>query len=236
MPGRAKLYAKGAAAMPVILLRTLLVYLTTIGAMRLMGKRQLGELQPSELVTTILISNLASISIEAPELPLTASLVPVLLIAALELLFSALSFRVGSIARLLAGKPMIIIRDGQVDQDTLRETRITMNDLLEALRGKDIFDLSEVAYAVVETNGSLSVCKAWQHEMATRKDLSLPRPAAQKPKLPLVIDGQIAAENLAFCGKSEEWVTKILRQKKIPLARTLLLLGDDTEEYQLIEK
>lgn len=222
--------------MPVILLRTLFVYLTTIGAMRLMGKRQLGELQPSELVTTILISNLASISIEAPELPLTASLVPVLLIAALELLFSALSFRVGSIARLLAGKPMIIIRDGQVDKDTLRETRITMNDLLEALRAKDIFDFSEVAYAVVETNGSLSVCKAWQYETATRQDLSLPRPAARKPKLPLVIDGRIAAENLSCCGKSEEWVTELLRQKKIPLARTLLLLSDDTEEYQLIEK
>lgn len=222
--------------MSVILLRTLLVYLTTIGAMRLMGKRQLGELQPSELVTTILISNLASISIESPELPLTASLVPVLLIAALELLFSALSFRLGGFARLLAGKPMIVIRDGQLDKDTLRQMRISMSDLLEALRGKDIFDLSEVAYAVVETNGALSVCKRWDAETATRKDQKIPAPQAKKPKLPLVIDGRVAAENLSFCGKSEAWVKKVLKTEKIPLAHTLLLLGDDTEEYLLIRK
>ena len=222
--------------MPAILLRTLLVYLATIGTMRLMGKRQLGELQPSELVTTILISNLASISIESPELPLTASLVPVLLIAALELLFSALCFRFGAFARLLAGKPMIVIRDGQIDKDTLREMRIPMSDLLEALRGKDIFDLSEVAYAVIETNGALSVCKAWGAEAATRQDLELARPAAKKPKLPLVIDGRIAAENLSYCGKSEAWVQKTLQREKTPLAHALLLLGDDTGEYLLIKK
>lgn len=228
---------KGAGnAMWVILLRTLLVYLTTIGAMRLMGKRQLGELQPSELVTTILISNLASISIESPELPLTASLVPVLLIAALELLFSALCFRLGGFARLLSGKPMIVIRDGTIDKNTLRQMRITMDDLLEALRGKDIFDPNEVAYAVVETNGALSVCKKWQSETPARQDLDLPAPAAKKPMLPLVIDGRIAAENLAFCGKTEGWVHKVLGQKKVPLAHTLLLLSDDTEEYRLIKK
>lgn len=220
----------------VILLRTLLVYLTTIGAMRLMGKRQLGELQPSELVTTILISNLASISIESPELPLTASLVPVLLIAALELLFSALCFRLGGFARLLAGKPMIVIRDGQVDKDTLRQMRIPMSDLLEALRGKDIFDLSEVAYAVIETNGALSVCKAWGAETVTRQDQKLPAPKAQKPRLPLVIDGQVAVENLSFCGKDEGWINEVLKKEKVPLAHTLLLLSDDTEEYQLIQK
>lgn len=222
--------------MSVILLRTLLIYLTTIGAMRLMGKRQLGELQPSELVTTILISNLASISIESPELPLTASLVPVLLIAALELLFSALCFRVDTFARFLAGKPMIVIRDGQVDKTTLRQMRITMSDLLEALRGKDIFDLSEVAYAVVETNGALSVCKTWEKEAVTRQDQQLPAPKAQKPKLPLVIDGRLAVENLSFCGKDEAWVQKTLKREKVPLAHTLLLLSDDTEEYLLIQK
>ena len=111
-----------------------------------------------------------------------------------------------------------------------------MADLLEALRGKDIFDPDEVAYAVIETNGSLSVCKKWEHDTAARQDLALPAPKAKKPMLPLVIDGRIAAENLAFCGKTEGWVQGVLGQKKVPLEHTLLLLSDDTEEYRLIKK
>lgn len=104
--------------------------------MRLMGKRQLGELQPEELVSTILISNLASISIESEEVPVTASLIPLFLIAALELLGSALSFRSQKFFNLMSGRPKTVILDGQIDQNALRTLRLTTADLLEALRGK----------------------------------------------------------------------------------------------------
>ena len=126
--------------MLILMLRTLLVYLLILLAMRLMGKRQLGELQPAELVSTILISNLASISIESPELPLTASLVPVFLIAALELLLSGLCFCWPGAARLLFGSPVTVIRNGKICRDTLRTLRFGTGDLLEALRGKEVFD------------------------------------------------------------------------------------------------
>ena len=143
--------------MLVIFLRTLMVYLLIICMMRLMGKRQLGELQPSELVSTILISNLASISIESPELPLTSSFLPVMLIAAFEILVSALCVKNRTAARLVSGQPIVILRDGVIDQNALRRLRFTLDDVLEALRAKDIFDPSEVTCAIVETNGSISV-------------------------------------------------------------------------------
>lgn len=143
--------------MKLLIVRTVLIYLCVLFAMRLMGKRQLGELQPEELVSTILISNLASISIESEEVPVTASLIPLFLIAALELLGSILSFQSQKFFNLMSGRPKTVILDGQIDQNALRTLRLTTADLMEALRGKDVFDPRDVSYAVVETNGSLSV-------------------------------------------------------------------------------
>ena len=157
--------------MAILLFRTLLVYVLIIGAMRLMGKKQLGELQPSELVSTILISNLASISIESPELPLIGSVVPVFIIVATEILLSALCVRSRRAAKLVSGSPRVIIRNGVIDQATLFDLRFTVDDLLEALRGKDVFELSDVAFAIVETNGSVSVLKKFPRDTPCNKDL-----------------------------------------------------------------
>ena len=121
-------------------LHTVIIYAVVIFAMRLMGKRQLGELQPSELVTTFMISNVASICIDEPDLPLLSSLVPILLIAALEILNSTAAYYLPGYAALLFGRPVTVIQDGQIRQDALRHLRMTPGDLMEALRGKDIFD------------------------------------------------------------------------------------------------
>ena len=120
-------------------LHTVIIYAVVIFAMRLMGKRQLGELQPSELVTTFMISNVASICIDEPDLPLLSSLVPILLIAALEILNSTAAYYLPGYAALLFGRPVTVIQDGQIRQDALRHLRMTPGDLMEALRGKDIF-------------------------------------------------------------------------------------------------
>ena len=145
--------------MKLLIFRTLLIYLCVLFAMRLMGKRQLGELQPEELVSTILISNLASISIESEDVPVTASLIPLFLIAALELLGSALSFRSQKFFNLLSGRPKTVILNGEIDQNALRTLRLTVADLMEALRGKDIFDPRQVVWGVVEPNGSISAAQ-----------------------------------------------------------------------------
>ena len=125
-------------------LHTVIIYAVVIFAMRLMGKRQLGELQPSELVTTFMISNVASICIDEPDLPLLSSLVPILLIAALEILNSTAAYYLPGYAALLFGRPVTVIQDGQIRQDALRHLRMTPGDLMEALRGKDIFDPRQV--------------------------------------------------------------------------------------------
>ena len=193
--------------MKLLIFRTILIYLCVLFAMRLMGKRQLGELQPEELVSTILISNLASISIESEEVPVTASLIPLFLIAALELLGSILSFRSQRFFNLMSGRPKTVILNGEIDQNALRTLRLTAADLMEALRGKDVFDPRDVSYAVVETNGSLSVAVRPEKEPATLADLGARVQRAQAT-IPFVLDGQVLAENLTTCGKDAAWLER----------------------------
>ena len=221
--------------MKLLLLRTVLIYLCVLFAMRMMGKRQLGELQPEELVSTMLISNLASISIESEDVPITASLIPLFLIACLELLGSVLSFYSRRFSNLLAGRPKTVIQNGEIDQQALRMLRLTAADLLEALRGKDIYDPRDVSYAVIETNGSLSVARRPDKEPATLADLQL---AAQQTQatVPLVVDGQVLPDNLAACGKDQAWLEQTARANGLPVGEILILLGNDTGDYFLLKK
>lgn len=221
--------------MKLLIFRTLLIYLCVLFAMRLMGKRQLGELQPEELVSTILISNLASISIESEEVPVTASLIPLFLIAALELLGSALSFRSQKFFNLMSGRPKTVILDGQIDQNALRTLRLTTADLMEALRGKNIFDPRDVSYAVVETNGSLSAALRPEKETATLADLQL-KVEHSHATIPFVLDGQVLEENLHWCGKDRDWLERTAQANTLLPEEILLLVGNETEDYFLLKK
>lgn len=221
--------------MKLLIVRTVLIYLCVLFAMRLMGKRQLGELQPEELVSTILISNLASISIESEEVPVTASLIPLFLIAALELLGSILSFQSQKFFNLMSGRPKTVILDGQIDQNALRTLRLTTADLMEALRGKDVFDPRDVSYAVVETNGSLSVALRPEREPATFSDLALKVQHGQAT-IPFVLDGQVLDDNLHWCGKDHAWLERTAQANTLLVEEILLLIGNDTEDYFLLKK
>ena len=221
--------------MKLLIVRTVLIYLCVLFAMRLMGKRQLGELQPEELVSTILISNLASISIESEEVTVTASLIPLFLIAALELLGSILSFQSQKFFNLMSGRPKTVILDGQIDQNALRTLRLTTADLMEALRGKDVFDPRDVSYAVVETNGSLSVALRPEREPATLSDLALKVQHGQAT-IPFVLDGQVLDDNLHWCGKDHAWLERTAQANTLLVEEILLLIGNDTEDYFLLKK
>lgn len=222
--------------MAILLFRTLLVYVLIITAMRLMGKKQLGELQPSELVSTILISNLASISIESPELPLLGSVLPVFVIVATEILLSALCVRSHRAAKLVSGSPRVIVRDGAIDQRTLRELRFTVDDLMEALRGKDVFELDDVALALVETNGSVSVQKKYERDTPANGDLGLAPPAARLPSLPLILDGALNAPNLRLYGIDEQWVDARCAAAGLTRREVLLFLCNDARETTIVPK
>lgn len=202
--------------------RTVLVYLAVVVAMRLMGKRQLGELQPAELVTTLLISNVASICIDEPDLPLSASLVPIFLITALEILNSTLVWFCPRYAQLLLGKPVTIIRNGEILQKELARLRITAADLAEALRGRDIFSPQEVYWGVVEPNGSITTAV-------------MPAGDEDAPLLPLLIDRTVYRDNLAFFGLDETALDRILKTQNTSRRDVLLLLYNG-EKTVLIPK
>ena len=206
--------------MKLLIFRTILIYLCVLFAMRLMGKRQLGELQPEELVSTILISNLASISIESEEVPVTASLIPLFLIAALELLGSILSFRSQRFFNLMSGRPKTVILNGEIDQNALRTLRLTAADLMEALRGKDIFDPRQVVWGVVEPSGSISAAQ---------------KVADDSPLLPLLVDQEVYPENLAQLGRNEAWLDTDLARRGMRRAEVLAYLGNK-ESCVVIQK
>ncbi len=145
--------------MCVILIRSVILYVLVIFAVRLMGKRQLGELQPSELVITILVSNIATLPIEDVNIPIIVGVTPILSLVCFEVMVSWINLRLPELRRLISGSPKIIIRNGCIERDIMRELRFSVDDLLMALRSKDIFDIGEVQYAIVETTGSVSVMK-----------------------------------------------------------------------------
>lgn len=202
--------------------RTLVIYLVAIAAMRLMGKRQLAELQPSELVTTFLISDVASICIDEPELPLFASLTPILLITALEIINSTLAWYCPRYARLLFGNPVTVIRDGVIDQGALRHLRITPNDLAESLRGAQIFSPEDVVWGVIESNGSLSVAKK-------------PGQGEPSPMLPILIDRHLYRDNLEALGFDTDWLQRQLDEAGLTSRQVLVLLANG-EKTMLIPK
>ena len=221
--------------MKLLICRTILIYLCVLFAMRLMGKRQLGELQPEELVSTILISNLASISIESEDVPVTTSLIPLFLIAALELLGSALSFRSQKFFNVLSGRPKTVILNGEIDQNALRTLRLTTADLMEALRGKNVFDPREVSYAVIETNGTLSVALRPERESVRLADLQL-KVEHCNATIPFVLDGQVLEDNLHWCGKDRAWLEATAEANALLVSEILLLIGNETEDYFLLKK
>lgn len=166
---------------------------------------------------------------------MTASLIPLFLIAALELLGSILSFQSQKFFNLMSGRPKTVILDGQIDQNALRTLRLTTADLMEALRGKDVFDPRDVSYAVVETNGSLSVALRPEKEPATLSDLALKVQHGQAT-IPFVLDGQVLDDNLHWCGKDHAWLERTAQANTLLVEEILLLIGNDTEDYFLLKK
>ena len=210
-------------------LRTVLFYIVLIAAIRLMGKRQVGQMEPSEFVVTMLVANLASIPLEETDLPLTAGLVPILTVLGMELVFSALSLRSIFFRKLLCGKPVILIENGTVLQENLRKTRVTLDELTGHLREKDVLDLSSVQYAILETNGNLSVFPYPKEKPASAKDAGI---RARKQYIPLTIvsDGKLLEDNLQKAGKDRSWLDRVLQDRDAALSDTWLLTVDGSDK------
>lgn len=206
----------------ITLIRTSVLYLFVIAIMRLMGKRQIGELQPTELVITLLLSEIIAIPMQDNDISLVSAIVPVLVLVGFEILISVVSLKSVKIRSLMQGNSIIIIRDGKLDLEKIKELRFTIDDVLEALRQKDIFDISKVQYAVVETNGTISVMLKPEYEPVTREDLRLEAPDSGMP-CAVIVDGRIIKTDFDSCNMTMEKLKKIIKKDKINVPNTLLM-------------
>ena len=207
------------------LLRTVILYLVLIAVVRFMGKRQIGQMEPSEFVVTMLVANLASIPMQDGGIPLLSGLVPILTVLGAELVLSVAAMRSIWVRRLLCGKPVILIENGKILQDALRATRVTMDELTGHLREKDILDLQSVQYAILETNGNLSVFPYPEEMPASAKEAGI-QVGQQYLPVTIIGDGHLYKENLAIAQKDEKWVQRILDELHASLAQTWLLTVD----------
>lgn len=181
--------------MIVTFFRAFILYALIVVVMRVMGKRQLGQLQPSELVLAILIAELVAVPMEDISVPLLAGIVPVATLFSAEIILSFLSLKSEKIRSIVSGKPTIVIRHGKIIETELRKSRVNMNDLLEQLRMKDFANIADVEFAILETGGQLSVIPTAKKKPVTAKDLGL---AVSQEKLPvtIILDGKLNAHNL----------------------------------------
>lgn len=212
--------------MVTILIRTLIVYTALVGTMRFMGKRQLGELEISDLVTTLLLSDIATLPITNTELPLSHALVPILTLTSLEVVLSGVLLKLPSLKRLLSVRPAILVRHGKPDRGVMRSVRVSAEELLSQLRQKDVTDLQEVEYAILEPNGQISVVKKTAQREATAADLGL-TPDERGMMHLLVCDGKINRLNLSMAGWDEGRLSRELAKRKLALSEVFLLLADD---------
>ena len=204
--------------MTISVLRTVILYILLVAVMRLMGKRQLGELQPTELVVTLLLSDLAAVPMQENGLPLLNGIMPILVLVSLELLLSGLMLKFPPVGKLIAGSPIPVIKDGVMDVSALRRLRMTVEDLEESLRQQEIFDIGQVQYAIAETNGHISAyCYG----------------AAPMP-IVVISDGALCDWGMKLCGMTEEHLSRYLRKKRCTQKDVFLLTATKDGPHHLL--
>jgi len=216
-------------------IRTVILYLILIAVIRLMGKRQIGQMEPSEFVVTMLVANLASIPMQDGGIPLFSGLVPILTVLGVELVLSALSMKNLGLRKLLCGKPVILIENGNILQKNLKKTRITLDELIGHLREKDVLDLQSVQFAILETNGNLSVFPYPKEKPASAKDAGI---QVRKQSLPVTVvsDGVLMEQNLLKANKDTRWLQRILLERQATLGETWLLTVDSQDRIVFYRK
>ena len=206
--------------MAVIIIRCAIIYILLNFSIRIMGKRQIGELDVGDLVSTLIISELAAIPISDPDIPLLFSAVPILFIISAEILISALKNRFNGLKRAVEGSPAYIIYKGRLLQKALKDNRISLNELLSEMRTQGIGDIEEIYYAAIEQNGSLSILKKGESSMAHA----------------IIIDGNLIKNNLKAHGYDERWLAKRLKEAKVRQNEVYLMSVNDEGQVSFIIK
>lgn len=221
--------------MSVTAVRVTVLYVITTLAVRLMGKRQIGEMQPTELVATVLISNIAAIPIQDNDLPLLNAITAVLVIVCFEVINTVISMASLTYRRLVQGSPVVIIRDGKIDQKQMRRLRLTVSDLTGALRQKNIFNLEEVLFAVVETDGKISVLQKAAFQPATPQDMNLTVPE-EAFYYTVIADGKPDKEAMAASGFQLKDLVPLLKKAGSSVKSTFLMSISKSGGHTIVKK
>lgn len=219
----------------IAFLRTLLLYVAIVVALRIMGKRQIGEMQPTELVITFLISELASVPMQDFGIPLLSGLIPIFTLISAEILLSFCELKWMPVRRMLNGNPMIIIEHGKLLEKKLRNMRLSIDEVMEQLRIHNISDPSQIRFALVETNGQLSFVLEPSAMPVTAQMMHLsPTPTG----VPVVIisDGRLIAHNLTQMNKDQRWLEQQLRKQNVKTIRDVFLMTLDECDNIFLQK
>ncbi|MBQ8320830.1 MAG: DUF421 domain-containing protein [Clostridia bacterium] len=206
--------------MSSIVIRTLIIYILLSFSLRIMGKRQLGELDVAELVSTLLISEIAAIPIDDPDIPILNAIIPIFFIISIEIIVSSLKNKSEKLKRVVEGTPVYIIYKGRVLQKNLIDNRISINELLSSLRSQGVSDIGEVEYGIIEPSGTLSVIKTDSTPLSH----------------PIIIDTSICEDTLKSTGYSIEWLMKVLKEKNLCSSDVFLMTVNDDGEINIIQK
>ena len=221
--------------MVISLIRTILLYIIIILAIKIMGKRQISDLQTSELVVTLMVSNIATIPMQNTAQPLLSGVVPILVLVCCEILISIFMLKNSRFRKMICGKPIVIINDGKIQQDELRNLRLSVEDLCQQLRQIDVFSIEDVAFAIIETNGKLSVLKKSEKQPPDASSMGIVVPEAVIDTV-VISDGEISDYSLSLCGLTRGWIMDILKKKKLSVGEVFIMTANKNKEYNIIKK
>lgn len=221
--------------MLITFIRSIFLYIIVLIVMRLMGKREIGQLQPFELAISIMIADLASTPMADAGIPLTNGIIPILALLVMHLIISILNIKSIKARAILCGKPAILIYRGRIDEKMLRKERFTVNELEERLRGNNIVNIGDVEYAILETSGQITVIQKPEKKNVTIEDLKL-KPQYEGLSYDLVLDGKVMYENLKILKKDYEWLKKQVNKFGIEPEQALLVTIDGKGEIFCQEK
>ena len=221
--------------MLISILRTLILYFFIMLAIRLMGKRQISDMQPSELVVTMVISDIASLPMQNTSQPLLSGIIPVLILVSLEIATSVVMMKSRKFRKLICGSPVVIIKDGQLLQSEMKRLRLTTEDLFAQLRQQDIFSIEDVQYCIVETNGTVSVLEKPQKRTPNLEQLGLEVPDNGIEAV-VISDGELVESALALCGQNKTGIDNILKKNNKSIPDIFIMTIDGLGNYKLIEK
>lgn len=216
--------------MLTIFFRAILLYILVLFVMRLMGKREIGQLQPFELAISIMIADLASIPMTDTGVPITNGIIPILGLLVMHLLISIINMKSMKAREIICGKPTILVYRGKINEKALKKERFTINELEERLRGNNIFNLGDVEYAILETSGQVTVIQKPEKRTTIPEDFNIV-PEYEGIPYDLVVDGKIMNKNLQAIGKNEEWLKKQIEKFKIKPEEALVVTIDGKGQF-----